>query len=486
MESVSNNIWYNNQETQLVEALNCAALVSITDTKGVIIYANDAFCEISGYTNQELLGKNHNILKSGKQPDSLFEGLWASISMSKVWHGEICNKKKDGTFYWVQVTIIPFLDSSGNIEKHVAIRFDITKRKESNDRVKHVQNKFKYFFDKAPYAFLVTNTSGDIIDCNVTTEILSGYAKTDLVGKNIYELKILSETDHDYFSKILKIGSKNPHKSEFQIIAKNGDKIDVELLSHHIVFEGDTIVLNIVQEITNRKAILNELREKTNDLELLLYRSGHDLRAPFTSLKGLVNLIKEEALDKSTREIIDLFENVLNEGKRLIDNLSTSSIMLNKSIIKEEIDFNQLVNKTINNLSQIEGFDNINFNINISEAFKINSNLQLISSMLQNIIQNAIKYQRPVNDTHTAFVILSAYKTGTGFKICIKDNGIGINTNELDKVFNLYYRSNNTVNGTGLGLYITKNIVEQLSGTIRVKSIINEMTQFDINLPNSI
>ena len=81
--------------------------------------------------------------------------------------------------------------------------------------------------------------------------------------------------------------------------------------------------------------------------------------------------------------------------------------------------------------------------------------------------------------------IINAFKTDSGFEIHFKDNGIGINAEELDKVFNLYYRSHNAIEGTGLGLYITKNIVEKLNGTISVKSVLNEMTQFDITLPNS-
>lgn len=485
MELVSKNIWNNSQESQLVEAMNKSALVSITDTKGTIIYVNDAFCQISGYSEQELLEKNHRILKSRKQPDSLFKELWAKISSKKVWHGEICNKKKDGTFYWTKVTIIPFLNSSGNIDKYVAIRFDITRLKASSDEIKRVQNKFKIFFDKAPYAFLVTNTNGKIIDCNSTTETLSGYTRNELINRKINDLKFLSETDCDYLSKILKICSIKPHRIEFEIITKKGNKIQVEILPHHIIFEGETIVLNIIQNITNRKIILKELQEKRDDLELLLYRSGHDLRTPFTTLEGLVNLLKEEPANNSTLDILDMFETVLNDGKRLIDNLSTASLMLNKPITHDEIDLNKLVNKTIKSLSKIEGFKNISFNVNIPEDFKIKSNLQMISSLLQNIIQNAILYQRPINTEHVPFIIINAFKTNSGFEIHFKDNGIGIETEELDKVFNLYYRSHSAIEGTGLGLYITKNIVEKLKGTIRVNSILNEMTQFDINLPNT-
>lgn len=486
MEIVSKDIWHNNQEEQLVEAMNTSALVSITDPEGKIIFVNDAFCEISGYSEQELLGKSHNILKSGKQPDSLFIELWDLIRRKKVWQGEICNKRKDGTFYWVKATITPFLDSLGNIEKYVSIRFDITNLKESNVQFYRAQNKFRIFFDKAPYSFLVTDINGKILDCNATTEVLSGYTRKELINKKITDLKLLNQTDSDYLSKILKISCAKPHKIEFQITTKNGDHIQIEILPHHINFEGEIIVLNIIQNITSRKTILKELQEKRNDLELLLYRSGHDLKTPFTTLEGLVNLIKEEPANNKPHEIFDMFETVIKDGKSLIDNLSTSSVMLKESITKQEIDLKTLVNKTIKNLSHVDGFKNISFNVNIPEDFKMNSNLQMMSSLFQNIIQNAIKYKRPMNNTHIPFIIINAFKSNTGVEIHIKDNGLGIYPKDLDKVFDLYYRSNNVIEGTGLGLYITKNIVQKLNGTISVKSILNEMTEFDINIPDSI
>ncbi len=486
MEVVSKNIWHNNQEEQLVEALNKSALVSITDKNGIIMSVNDAFCQISGYKEHELIGKNHNILKSGKQPDSLFEDLWDSISNKKVWRGKICNKKKDGTFYWVKATIIPFLDNSGNIEKYVAIRFDITNLKESKELIKRVETKFKIFFDTAPYSFLVTDTNGKILDCNVKTEILSGYSRHELIHNKITDLNLLSKIDSDYLTKILRVCSAKPHKIEFEITTKAGRNVFIEILPHHIKFEGETIVLNIIQNITGRKNILKELEEKKNDLELLLYRSGHDLRTPFTTLEGLVNLIKANPTNISTPEIIDMFETVINDGKNLIDNLSTSSLLIKKSISKQEINLKSLVNKTIKNLSHIDGFSSIGFNINIAEDFKINSNLQMLSSIFQNIIQNAIKYKRPINNKHTPFIIINAFKSSTGVEILIKDNGLGIYPKDLDKVFDLYYRSNNVIQGTGLGLYITKTIVQKLNGTISVKSILNEMTEFEIKLPNCI
>lgn len=115
----------------LFSALNQTALLSMTDNKGIITYANDKFVEISGYTHKELIGQNHRILKSGQQPDNLFEDLWATISKGHVWRGEIKNRAKDGSYYWVDTSIAPIIGKQGRPERYIAVRFLITEHQEA-------------------------------------------------------------------------------------------------------------------------------------------------------------------------------------------------------------------------------------------------------------------------------------------------------------------------------------------------------------------
>jgi PAS domain S-box-containing protein len=135
----------NREVQQFINTLDESAIVSMTDAEGNINYVNDKFCEISGYSQEELLGQNHRLLKSGLQPDGLFIGMWKALSIGKVWRGEILNRKKDGGYYWVDTTINPFKNDKGEIEKHIAVRFDITKQKEQQESLASSNKELEQF-----------------------------------------------------------------------------------------------------------------------------------------------------------------------------------------------------------------------------------------------------------------------------------------------------------------------------------------------------
>lgn len=112
-----------------IDAIGKLALISITDHQGKIVQVNEKFCEISGYSEEELIGQNHRIVNSGTHPKDFFVEMWRTIANGNTWHKEICNRSKDGATYWVDSTIVPLMDVDGVINRYLSVRVDITDRK---------------------------------------------------------------------------------------------------------------------------------------------------------------------------------------------------------------------------------------------------------------------------------------------------------------------------------------------------------------------
>lgn len=256
-------------------ALDEHNIVSVADVHGTITAVNDKFCEISQYTREELLGQNHRLLKSGRQPDSLFDELWATISAGKVWHGDICNRRKDGSLYWVASTILPFVGEDGLPILYVSVRTDITAIKEaqlvlerSRDELEHLvqlrttelveREEVLHGITNAAYdAVIMVDHAGLITYWNPAAELMFGYAEVEAIGQNLHELIVperyleRAQAGFSHFTRSGE-GTRTGKITTLQARRKNNDEFPVDISLSAIQLRGHWNAVAIVRDATER------------------------------------------------------------------------------------------------------------------------------------------------------------------------------------------------------------------------------------------
>jgi PAS domain S-box-containing protein len=281
--------------------------IVITDTNGNIEYANPRFETSTGYTIAEAAGKNPRVLKSGKQPTEYYSQLWKTISEGRIWTGEFLNKRKDGSLYWESATIAPVLDQNGQITNYVAIKEDITARRQAETQLQ----KLSQAVEQSGNTVMILDKNGMIEYVNPKFTEVTGYSSEEVLGKSpalLYGLDDMPDLTQDEAWKTINMGEI--WRGEFQNRRKDGATF-WESATIAPVYGRDGEVINFVeikQDITEQKILQDQL-QKQNDYLSILHQITLDLL--------------------NRRELSDLLQVIVDRSAVLLD-ASYSKLLLER------------------------------------------------------------------------------------------------------------------------------------------------------------
>jgi signal transduction histidine kinase len=265
-------------------------------------------------------------------------------------------------------------------------------------------------------------------------------------------------------------------------VRKDGKKMFVIMYGVPILLEDKTIgIFGSYVDITEQKGVEEELKVRNAELDNFVYKVSHDLRAPLSSVLGLVNLATLEGNDDSLADYIKIIGQKIKQLDNFISDVLSHSKNLKLDVKIEKIDLQLLIENSFKDLDYLKGADTIIKHLDISsEAFF--SDKWRIGEIFRNLISNSIKYRD--FEKPNAEITIKVQTNPDRSIITFSDNGIGISVADQNKIFDMFYRASVQSDGSGLGLYIVKNAVEKIGGLLKITSQLGKGTTFELKLPN--
>ena len=510
------------------KALDEHAIVSIADVDGNIVYANDRFCEISGYSRDELMGQNHRIVQSDEHPKAFFEELWKTISSGKTWHGEIKNRRKDGSDYWVSATIVPYLDENGEPERYVGIRTNISKRKAieenlaaSHNDLIHQSELLQTTLESIDQGFAVWDTDGRLIIWN--SKVLDYWYGPEGVGVGTPRRDILL-----HVASHGGLGAGDPEElaeTQCQHILGGSPEDEFTMEDGRIIHVSRYSMPNggyaaVYSDVTENKRAEEEIRQSKEQLERyvidleqsrgmleeqasamtglaeeqavlrekaeaadrsksnFLANMSHEIRTPMNAIIGLTDLClrttdltpkQQDYLDKvhySAQSLLGIINDILDFSKIEAGKLDMEDVPFTLESVLDSL-------TTLASVKTQEKGLELLFNRHLDVPENLVGDPLRLGQILVNLTNNAVKFTE-VGEVIVSIREIERSDHATTLEFSVTDTGIGMTREQQAKLFKSFSQADVSTTrkygGTGLGLAISKSLVEMMNGDIRVES----------------
>ena len=503
-----------NSQIQLREDTNIFdrnIIVSESDLDGLITYVNPKFCEISGYSKEELLGHSHNIVRDPKTPDEFFKDLWTTIESKKTFYGILRNIRKNGTYYWVDMTITPIMKNK-KIVGYKAIRFDITDQifaKEGLEREIH-KSEDLLKLQSNRFEFAINSSRDGFWDYDVTNQVFylsSGWKKRlgfedDEVVTYLKYLELIPDEHrfehhqamHDMLDEYPLSDVEYVHfRIRYTLITKAGERILIEDVGDAF-FDKNQIPTRITgfhRDITEqeRQAKMIESQNRVAAMGEMIGNIAHQWRQPIGAINNVLNDLEFDIDLEELKEIPAVqYLEISAKVKEYTAHMSKTIDDFRNLSSDEKVKSNFFIIDVLEAAHDIVSREYKEHNINFSITRAGECNCEFIGykrelmQVIINILNNAkdILLEKEISNPR---VLISLMKDDTNIKIMIHDNAGGIPDAIKEKVFDPYFTTKHESVGTGIGLYMSKKIItEHFNGSLYVENE-NDGAKFTIEIP---